>query len=308
MALTGALPSPKFACPLCRASLHVDIKTWRCDNGHAFDVAKQGYVNLLPVQHKKTKAPGDSDASVTARQTFLQAGFYQPLQHAIAQWVAELIPASVSASLPWLDIGCGDGYYTLALTNALPIQQAMVAIDISKPAVLALAKFAKHAQQLWQHQSQAQRTSPSIYPVVASASQLPLADNSLAGISSIFSPILPSEFARVLTQGGHLIIAKPAQGHLLDIRQRLFDDVREHHSDKFLSQIAPDFELVSTQTIDVPLRLSADQLANLLTMTPYAYRAKRHKRDALLDFAKQQQASGSFVTSAKFVLYLAKKR
>lgn len=292
---------------------------------HPFDVARQGYVNLLPVQSKKSKNPGDSQDSILARKRFLQAGFYQPLQSKIADTVADKVANTIHAyqqSSPnaqtakasecnWLDIGCGEGYYSQKLANIKGIQ-TLIAIDISKPAVTELAKSAKQQGQLWLQCFQGSQGSQkkdgekngetgSIIPMVASASQLPIADNSVQGISSIFSPILPDELARVLEGNGILVIAKPDEGHLASVRAGLFDEVREHNSDKFLQQLAEvGFVLIDSQKVAHSFTLNGEQLADLLTMTPYSYRAKRDKREALLAQADKQ----GFSTQAKFVLYV----
>lgn len=289
--------------------------TWRCDGSlhpkqtaHPFDVARQGYVNLLPVQQKKSKAPGDSQASIEARKRFLNAGHYQPLQALICQKMTELLAKNQSAaertSQPtnWLDIGCGEGYYTQAMAETGV--DALIAADISKPAVLELAKASKAANRLWYQQKESKATKTgAIYPLVTSAAHLPLRAHSVAGISSIFSPILPEAFHTVLSDEGFLIIAKPDMGHLATMREALFDEVREHDSDKFLQELAPYFKLLETHRVDTELTLTADDLADLMTMTPYAYRARSEKRQVLL----ADVATAPFVTEAKFIVYVLQK-
>ena len=305
-----------FTCPLCHSPLQPAADTWRCDGSlnpkhtqHPFDVARQGYVNLLPVQQKKSKAPGDSAASIAARQRFLAAGHYQPLQALIReQMTAQL---SQDTEINWLDIGCGEGYYTQAMAEVLSQTDEhdnkrapkLIGADISKPAVMELAKTSKMAGQLW-YQLSDKPSAASIYPMVTSAAHLPVAAESIHGISSIFSPILPEAFARVLAADGLLLIAKPDAGHLASMRAALFDNVREHDSDKFLHELAPYFTLLSTHTVSSQLRLSASDLADLMTMTPYAYRAYGEKRQQLLE----STAAAPFVTDAKFVLYVLQKK
>jgi 23S rRNA (guanine745-N1)-methyltransferase len=81
---------PTLICPLCRTPLTLENKSQRCANGHSFDIAKEGYVNLLLVQQKKSKEPGDNPEMVKARREFLQAGYYQPLCNAASQLIAPL--------------------------------------------------------------------------------------------------------------------------------------------------------------------------------------------------------------------------
>ena len=323
-----------FVCPLCQSPLQPAADTWRCDGSlnpkqttHPFDVARQGYVNLLPVQQKKSKAPGDSQASIEARKRFLNSGHYQPLQTVICQQIEQLLaqniltqnkiisePITPSTTLPtthdknsvnWLDIGCGEGYYTQTMAQmGSDSMTTLIAADISKPALIELAKVSKAASQLWyqQHKDKAEKTTV-IYPLVTSAAHLPLRAHSVTGISSIFSPILPEAFAKVLADKGYLIIAKPDVGHLATMRDALFDSVREHDSDKFLQELAPYFTLIETHRVSTEMTLAASDLADLLTMTPYAYRARSEKRQVLLAAVEQQ----AFSTEAKFVVYVLQK-
>ena len=308
-----------FICPLCQSPLQPAADTWRCDGSlhpkqtqHPFDVARQGYVNLLPVQQKKSKAPGDSQASIEARKRFLNAGHYQPLQALICHKMTELLAKNELAfeqvaeqtnkPVNWLDIGCGEGYYTQAMAQTG--MDVLIAADISKPAVVELAKASKALGRLWYQKDKDSATkATAIYPMVTSAAHLPLRAHSINGISSIFSPILPEAFNQVLSAEGYLIIAKPDMGHLVTVREALFDDVREHDSDKFLQELAPYFELLEMHHVSTKLSLSAEDLADLLTMTPYAYRARSEKKQALLASVVTEK----FVTEAKFIVYVMQK-
>ena len=308
-----------FTCPLCQSPLQPAADTWRCDGSlhpkntsHPFDVARQGYVNLLPVQQKKSKAPGDSQDSINARKRFLSHGHYAPLQNLVCQQMTALLSKGKSATEPlkesttWLDIGCGEGYYTQAMaqigTNAI---DTLIAADISKPALVELAKVSKAAHHLWyQHDEGSANKKTAIYPLVTSAAHLPLRSHSVTGMSSIFSPILPEAFAEVLTDNGYLIIAKPDLGHLATMRDALFDNVREHDSDKFLQELSPFFTLIGSHHVSTEMTLSANELADLMTMTPYAYRARSDKREALLASVEKS----AFKTEAKFVVYILQKK
>ena len=141
---------PTLICPLCRTPLTLENKSQRCANGHSFDVAKEGYVNLLLVQQKKSKEPGDNPEMVKARREFLQAGYYQPLCNAASQLIAPLNAQSL------LDIGCGEGYYTQAFSH---IVADIIGLDIAKPAIQLAAK--KHPNMTW---------------LVASSALLPVAE------------------------------------------------------------------------------------------------------------------------------------
>ncbi len=270
----------QYICPLCQSPLTINNKVWHCDGSlnskhtkHSFDVARQGYINLLPVQFKKSKNSGDSGQSVQARHDFLHNGFYQPLQALIVQ-VTNQFTADNSH---WLDIGCGEGYYSQAIYSSEKVSQ-LTAVDISKSAVVTLSKSCKIQHNLWSQKEN------GIVPMVASASQLPLADNSVQAISSIFSPIFADEFARVLAPNGILMVVKPDIDHLASVRQGLFDTVRKYEVDKFSDQLqASGFSKIHQQKLSYKIELDSDNVANLLTMTPYSYRAKKEKRQALLE-------------------------
>ncbi|MFZ5723574.1 MAG: putative RNA methyltransferase [Pseudomonadota bacterium] len=242
-----------LVCPLCRQLLAPDDRSWRCAQGHAFDTAREGYLNLLPVQQKKSRAPGDNPEMVRARRAFLAAGHYAPLRDAVLDLLRPLQPRTL------LDIGCGEGWYTGALRT---VAADVTGLDLSKDAVRLAAK---------QH--------PGIRWLVAGSSALPLADASMDVVTSLFSPLPAAEIARVLKPGGHLLVVTPGPRHLWALREALFDEVRPHAPEKFVEQLAPRFELV--QQVDVAFDLTLDQsaLQDLLTMTPYAWRADKARRN-----------------------------
>lgn len=262
---------PAFICPLCRSPLATEAKTWRCANRHSFDVAREGYVNLLPVQHKHSREPGDSAEMVAARREFLDAGHYLPLREAIVALLAPLAAKSL------LDLGCGEGWYTGALAA---VAKEVVGLDIAKPAVQLAAK--RHKNIRW---------------IVGSSAHLPLADSSVDLLASLFTPLNVPEMRRVLAPGGHLLLVTPAPDHLWSLRERLFDEVRPHEPDKFLASLGEGFELRTRQEIAFSLELRRDDLRRLLAMTPYAWKAKPERRAEL-------EESASLHTEAAFALLL----
>lgn len=275
--------SELLMCPICREALHLEGKTWQCENRHSYDQAKQGYVNLHLVQHKHSKSPGDTPDAVAARRRFLQTGAYQPLQQAVSELLQSISAKSV------LDIGCGEGYYTQAMADVVP---QVVAVDIAKSAVQTAAKQSQ--------QSKENNKAQNITWVVGTGAVLPVLDQSMNVCSSLFSPLPKMEMLRVLKEQGYLIIVTPAPQHLFAMREALFDEVKAHEPDKFLAQMSPEFSLVSQQIITTDLNLDQQQLKDLIAMTPYAWKAKADKRQAL-------EAHQSFQLSASFCLFLLQK-
>lgn len=263
-----------FICPLCQSILILDKTRWVCDHGHSFDVAKQGYVNLLPVQYKKSKNPGDTPDAVLARREFLQAEFYEPLRQVLIQKLAALQPKVV------LDLGCGEGYYTSGMSD---IAAQVIGLDIAKPAVQIAAK-----------------RYPDITWLVASGAKLPIKTGALDAVCSFFSPLPMDEMTRVLRHDGYLIVATPAPQHLYEMRAALFDQVNLHQPEKFVDLLAPSFQVIEQQTVSYPLSLNTGALKNLLAMTPYAWKAKADKR-------QQLEQHELFVTQASFQVYVFQK-
>lgn len=262
-------------CPICSAALKQEGKRWYCEHNHSYDVAKQGYVNLHVVQHKHSKQPGDTPQSIEARRAFLSAGCYAPLQQAVVQLLHRYRVENL------LDIGCGEGYYTNAM-QAEAIQ--CVGVDIAKNAVQIAAKL--NSEVTW---------------VVGTGAILPVLDHSIDLCSSLFSPIPEAEILRVLKPKAYLLVVTPATEHLYAMREALFEQVSPHQPEKFVAQLAQHFDLVEQQVVNADLHLDQTQLCNLIAMTPYAYKAKVEKREAL-------QQRESLDVTASFQIYLFQKK
>ncbi|RUO73586.1 putative RNA methyltransferase [Idiomarina seosinensis] len=244
-------PLQQLICPLDRDPLEQSERSWCCEHGHSFDVARQGYVNLLPVQKKRSKDPGDSKAMITARRHFLQQGHYQPIASAIAETVLS------SGNQAILDAGCGEGYYLNYLTAAAEQQDtelAVAGLDISKWAIQAAAKRDKQVN--W---------------MVASNSAIPLADSSVDSLLCIFGFPVTDEFKRVLKPGGRLIMVDPGAEHLQQLKAIIYAQLKT--KPKTLPINDSQFQLDSEQRLSFPVSLSSQEaIDNLLVMTPHLYR------------------------------------
>ncbi|WP_293369602.1 putative RNA methyltransferase [Nevskia sp.] len=267
-----------IVCPLCRAPLLRAPKTWACINRHSFDVAREGYINLLPVQQKASKSPGDSAESLNARRAFLSAGHYAPLRTAVTRMLGPLAANSL------LDLGCGEGWYTSAFPD---ISSEIIGLDIAKPAIRMAAK----AYAL---------SCPDITWLVGSGASLPVEDAALDVISCLFTQLHVDEMHRALKAGGHVLVVTPAADHLAALRGRLFDALIEHQPDKFIADFEPRFKLVGREDVRAELSLDNSSLRQLLAMTPYVWKAKPEKRAAL-------EASPRLETTAAFSLLLFRK-
>ena len=168
-----------FICPLCQTHFQQKNSTQICANNHHFDIAKEGYLNLLPVNAKNSKNPGDNKEMMNARRGFLNSDGYLPLAQKLTELIKSLLTEKKQAHL--LDLGCGEGYYTNLIANSLPEETILSALDISKIAIRYAAKRNK-----------------KINFCVASAYDVPLSDNSLDILLRIYAPSLDSELHRLL--------------------------------------------------------------------------------------------------------------
>ena len=267
-------PFTALACPLDGAPLQRQGGSLRCADGHCFDLAAQGYVNLLPVQNKRSLDPGDSKEMVAARRRFLEAGHYQPIADAVAQ--AVLAGAVPGRTLTCLDAGCGEGYYLrqLAATAAAEAHPlALAGLDISKWAVQAAAK-----RDLHDARSQAGPSpSPSTTWVVGSNAGLPVLPATLDRVLCMFGFPVYGEFARVLRHGGELLQVDAGPEHLRELREVIYPTLKPERP--AARQAPPGFAHLGTDTLRFQIHVDGPAaIADLLAMTPHLYRATAEGR------------------------------
>ena len=236
----------ELLCPLCSEKLELSDRSCKCPKGHSFDIARQGYVNLLTVQHKHSLNPGDTKEQVAARRRFLDGGFYSPIAEALCRLAQE-----EGCTGPVLDVGCGEGYYSTRLAKALSAE--LVGLDISKEAVRAAAGRYKDARWL-----------------CATASRLPVEDRSVGLLTSLFALTLPEEFARVLRDDGLYFQVLAAQDHLLGLKSIIYPELKLKEKDS-VPELSG-FQLVKSVPIRFSFTVEGEQIQNLFSMTPHVYR------------------------------------
>lgn len=250
-------PFDQLTCPLDDSPLHREEGLWRCTHGHSFDIAREGYVNLLPVQHKRSLDPGDGKAMVAARRRFLNSGIYAP----IAEALARLALSAGDESLACLDAGCGEGYYLrrlAALAARRPLQ--LLGLDISKWAVQAAAR--QDGRPAW---------------VVGSNAKLPVPDGRLDRILCLFGFPVYGEFARALKPGGLLLQIDAGDDHLRELREVIYPVLKAPRS--ATADVPPGFVLQDSQRLRYATRLADPaMIADLLVMTPHLYKATAEGR------------------------------
>ncbi|WDE09758.1 23S rRNA (guanine(745)-N(1))-methyltransferase [Thalassomonas haliotis] len=268
------MSSPHYLCPICRLALSSRDAGFRCNNNHHFDRAKEGYVNLLPVQHKHSKDPGDNKAMVLARRAFLEQGYYQPL----IDKLTSLYQAHGDTHLPVLDAGCGEGYYTHQHKTD---NNSVYGVDIAKNAVKIAAKRHKNC-----HFS------------VGTLSHLPFEDVFFGWIFSIYAPILEPEFTRVLKSGAYLLTVTPAEDHLFELKSLIYRQPQQHDTGKTPIKA---LTLIHEEKLNYQMDFTGpEDVINLLAMTPFAFKTS----EELLEKIK---AMTSFSCQADFHIRLYQK-
>ncbi|OUS27853.1 hypothetical protein A9Q99_13905 [Gammaproteobacteria bacterium 45_16_T64] len=247
-------------------TLSEDLRSLACEQKHSFDIAKQGYVNLLPVQQKKSQHPGDSKEMVLARKQFLGLGYYQPLVDALVSSTQQHLSSITSPVI--LDAGCGEGYYTDNLHRALAESNdelTAYGFDIAKPAVLEAAK-----------------RNRSICFFVSTIKAVPIAPHSCDVIISIFSPINTEQFQHMLKPGGKLIVLCAGKNHLHQLKSLLYTSTADYDDDKFLAPLDSHFTLSERSSIQHTMNLTSQHdIMSLLAMTPHFWRASPEAKQQL---------------------------
>ena len=244
-----------LCCPICGQLLTKEERAWRCEKGHSFDVARQGYVNLLPVQNKHSAQPGDTKEQVLARRSFLEGGFYTPIVEALCA-----LAKKHGCTGPVLDAGCGEGWYSSRLAESLGCE--LMGLDISKEAVRAAA--GRYKGPLW---------------LCASAAHIPVTDGSVGLLTSLFAFTSAEEFYRVLAPAGAFIQVLAAQDHLLGLKEIIYPKIDLKEKDS-VPELAG-FELVESVPVKFTFTVEGDQVENLLYTTPHVYRIGKEGAERL---------------------------
>lgn len=252
-----------FICPVCGQGLVKEPCRYTCPNGHSFDRAKEGYAHLLPANQMHAKLPGDGKEMLAARRRILDAGYYAPFSDCLRALVLELT-AELDAPV-LLDAGCGEGYYTGRLYGALREAGAgaqVLGVDISKLAVRMAAK-----------------RYPGPAYAVGSVFHLPVAGRAADCLASIFAPIVPAEFARVVKPGGVMILAVASPRHLYQLKRAVYE--RPYENERKDTPYAG-FTFLKRVPVRGKITLdSGEAVRDLFTMTPYHWKTAPADREKL---------------------------
>lgn len=266
-----------LTCPLCGAGFMQEGRALKCANGHAFDIAREGYVNLL-----LGKSRGDTREMLLARRNFLERDHYRPLSQAINEHVYQYLVTRAARESEYggcdiLDVGCGEGYYSgnllRNLEQRLPATHIRcLGLDISKDAVKMAARRS-HAGK-------------GCFVVADVTERLIVVDRSLHVLLNIFAPRNPAEFARVVVPGGMLLIVIPGPNHLLSLRSTLkLLDIEKDKQRHVTEQFQGLFTLVAVSPVAYELHLHSQDIVNAVKMTPNYWHMSEQSRAAAEEIA-----------------------
>lgn len=254
-----------LSCPICKNELQKEGNTLLCENNHSFDIAKEGYVNLLLSNQKKSKNPGDNKLMSTARREFLDSGAYYPLVERIATLITEKYKDR-KETLSITDAGCGEGYYMENIRKLVDNTSKFLGFDMSKDAIKLASKKYKDMDFF-----------------VASINNIPVLSKTTDVIISIFSPINAKEFNRILNENGILITVTPNKKHLEGLANIIYDQAKEHKSN-ILQLDGEFFTLEKNDLLTFQLDLNNNKdINNLFKMTPYYYSTSKEKSEKVTD-------------------------
>jgi 23S rRNA (guanine745-N1)-methyltransferase len=264
-----------LVCPMCGGALEHSPPAVRCAAGHSFDVARQGYVNLLAGGARA--ATGDTVEMVLAREAFLAAGHYAPL----AERLAAVAAAAVRDGLI-VDAGGGTGAFLAAVLDRLPAATGLV-IDVSKHALRRAARVSPRAAavawDVWR--------------------PLPLRPGCAALVLDVLAPRNGAEFRRILADEGALVVVSPTARHLEELIAPLgMISVDRRKEERLESALSAHFTLESSETLELELQLSADEVEAAVRMGPSAHHVAAddlHRRVAAL--AVPVRTAASFLVS-----------
>ncbi|MCB8920183.1 MAG: methyltransferase domain-containing protein [Ardenticatenaceae bacterium] len=265
-----------LTCPICHDGLTRKGNRLACPQGHSFDLAREGYVNLLPTNRRLPPTVGDSAEMLQARRRFLDGGHYAPLAARLPQVMQEWATTlNRAAPLTLLDCGCGEGYYGEWVRGALAGSGVCsFGMDVAKTAVKMAARRYPHTQ----------------FVAADVNGRLPFADQSIDLLLDIFAPRHAAEFGRVVS--GALLAVIPRQAHLHSLRQALgLLNIEVDKAEKVVEGLRSYFQLAHTETLTFPLALTPSQLVDLIGMTPNGRHLSRTQIEAMAGSAPETEAS-----------------
>jgi 23S rRNA (guanine745-N1)-methyltransferase len=260
-------------CPHCSAGLVLSSAQVRCEAGHSFDVARQGYVSLLTGSPRPGR--GDTAAMIAAREAFLGAGHFDPLAAALMEHAP-----GVTAEGCVLDLGAGTGWQLARVLDALPRRRG-VALDVSRHALRRAA-----------------RAHPRIGAVGCDIwGELPVRSAAAALVLNVFAPRNGEEIVRVMARDGLLVVVTPTARHLEELIGPLgLLSVDPSKDERLERELGERLEVVAREEREWRMRLGARDLEALVMMGPSAFHAKQAELSARIEALPERVEASASVT------------
>lgn len=248
-------------CPVCKNILLKNGSTYKCEKNHSFDIAKEGYVNLLAGNHKSGDKTGDNKDMALSRKRFLEKGYFSALKNEIIEIIKEYTDSDPVVC----DICCGEGWYSNEILKAVPCR--MYGFDLSKEMVKLASK----------------RKNGGVY-FVANLSSIPLETESVDVGFHLFAPFHDKEFSRIIKKDGIIITAVAGEKHLYEMKEILYDSPYKN------DEKPPETEalrLIEKRKVTEKITLtSKEDIHSLFAMTPYYYRTSDRDKEKLSGFER----------------------
>ncbi|MBI5544888.1 MAG: methyltransferase domain-containing protein [Deltaproteobacteria bacterium] len=254
--LQNALSRGLLRCPLCHEPFAPRVRSLVCKQGHCYDAARQGHVNLAPGH----KAPlGYGRPLMEARAAVVAQGFFAP----VLDWCrAGLAKLEEGKGPSILDAGCGEGSFLTGLCAGLPAAVVAVGIDLANEGVRIAA--ARSKEQAW---------------CVADLAAIPAPDHVFSALLNVLSPANYAEFLRVLVPGGLLVKVVPTASHLRELRAAL--GLEEDYTNQPVVELFRRlFPTAQSQAMELALSCEPKNAERFLAMTPLGWHATQEQREA----------------------------
>lgn len=263
-------------CPHCGGALRQNGGSLICSRGHTANIARQGYVSLLGRDSGTHTA--DTATMVSARERFLAGGHFRPLSDALAEAAGNLAGQLPDGAV--IDVGCGTGQHMSAVLERLP-DRVGIGIDNSKYAARRAA-----------------RAHPRASALVADIwDQVPVASSAAALMLNVFSPRNGEEMERILAPGGRLVVVTPRPGHLAELAGPFgLISVDPHKEERLERSLGPLAERATVRELTWPMKLTRDEVRDLVEMGPNAGRMDPAGLAAALDGLEDETSVTAEVT------------
>lgn len=245
-----------YKCPVCNKRLRKENNTYKCLEGHSFDVNKKGYVNLLLANQARSNNPGDSKEMIDARTLFLNKGYYSKLRDELFN----VINKYLKNNEVFCDLACGEGYYTHYIHKKLLDKNVVsYGVDLSRFGIGEATRKMRI------------ENINNIFYSIGNLMYLPYMDESMNVVLNCFAPFFEKEYARIIKKDGYFVRVLPNELHMYELKKMLYKEVKlNENKETELTYFTLEDEIDLSYQEDI---LSSDDLLHLFMMTPLYYKS-----------------------------------